>query len=62
MREESRLRVFDNRVLSRIFGPKRDEVTGVIGEYYIIRSLMIYAAHPLLFGGQNMEKLNWRGM
>jgi hypothetical protein len=23
-----RLRVFDNRVLRRIFGPKRDEVTG----------------------------------
>jgi len=26
--EERRLRVFENRVLSRIFGPKRDEVTG----------------------------------
>ena len=28
MREESRLRVSENRVLSAIFGPKRDEVTG----------------------------------
>jgi hypothetical protein len=28
MREERRLRVYDNRVLRRIFGPKRDEVTG----------------------------------
>jgi hypothetical protein len=27
LREEHRLRVFENRVL-RIFGPKRDEVTG----------------------------------
>jgi len=26
MREEHRLRVFENRVLRRIFGPKRDEV------------------------------------
>jgi hypothetical protein len=26
--EELRLRVFENRVLRRIFGPKRDEVTG----------------------------------
>jgi hypothetical protein len=26
--EESRLRVFENRVLRRIFGPKRDEVIG----------------------------------
>jgi len=28
LREERRLRVFQNRVLRRIFGPKRDEVTG----------------------------------
>jgi hypothetical protein len=28
LREEHRLRVFDNRVLRRIFDPKRDEVTG----------------------------------
>ena len=27
-REELRLRVFENKVLRRIFGPKRDEVTG----------------------------------
>jgi len=28
LREERRLRVFENRVLRSIFGPKRDEVTG----------------------------------
>jgi hypothetical protein len=28
LREEFRLRVFENRVLRRIFGHKRDEVTG----------------------------------
>jgi hypothetical protein len=28
MREERRLKVFENRVLRRIFRPKRDEVTG----------------------------------
>jgi dolichol kinase len=27
LRKERRLRVFENRVLRRIFGPKRDEVT-----------------------------------
>ena len=27
-REESRLRVCENRVLRRVFGPKRDEVAG----------------------------------
>jgi len=28
LREERRLRVFENRVLRRVFGSKRDEVTG----------------------------------
>jgi hypothetical protein len=28
LREERRLRVFESRVLRRVFGPKRDEVTG----------------------------------
>jgi len=28
MKEERRLRVFEDRVLRRIFGPKRKEVTG----------------------------------
>jgi hypothetical protein len=28
LREEHRLRVFENRVLRRIFGPKREEVAG----------------------------------
>jgi hypothetical protein len=28
LREEHRLRVFENRVFRRIFGPKRDEETG----------------------------------
>ena len=28
LREESRLKLFENRVLRRVFGPKRDDVTG----------------------------------
>jgi hypothetical protein len=28
LREERRLRVFENRVLREVFGPKRDEVMG----------------------------------
>jgi hypothetical protein len=28
LRKEQRLRVFENRVLRRIFGPKREEVVG----------------------------------
>ena len=29
LREERRLQVFENRVLRRVFGPKRDKVTGM---------------------------------
>ena len=28
LREQRRLRVFENKVLKSVFGPKRDEVTG----------------------------------
>jgi len=34
LREERRLMVFENRVLRRIFGPNRDEVTGAWGKLH----------------------------
>ena len=34
LREERRLKVFENRVLRIIFGPKREEVTGVWCKLY----------------------------
>ena len=34
LREECRLRVFENRVLRGIFGPKRNEVTGEWGKLH----------------------------
>jgi len=34
LREEHRLRVFENGVLRRVFGPKRDEVTGECREVH----------------------------
>jgi hypothetical protein len=50
LREERRLRVFENRVLRRIFGPRRHEVTGEWRKNYIMRSLMICTPHQILFG------------
>ena len=49
LREQSRLRVFENRVLRRVFGPKRGEVTGN-GENYIMRNLVICTPYPVLCG------------
>jgi len=49
LREERRLRVFENRVLRRVFGPKKDEVTGN-GENYTMRSLGISTPYPILCG------------
>jgi hypothetical protein len=40
LEKEHRLRVFENMVLRKIFGPKRDEVTGV-GASCIITSFII---------------------
>jgi len=33
VREESRLKAYENKVLRRIYGPKRDEVMGSGGDY-----------------------------
>ena len=48
MRKEYRLRVFENRVLRRMFGPNRYEVTGEWRKL-IMRSLMICTPHQILF-------------
>ena len=43
-----RLKVCENRVLRRIFWPKRDEVQGR-GENYIMRHLTVRSPHQILF-------------
>jgi hypothetical protein len=43
LREECRLRGFENRLLRRIFGPKRDDVTG---EWRRQHNKGLYALYP----------------
>jgi hypothetical protein len=42
-REERKMRIFETRVLKRIFGPKRDEVTG---EWRRLHNRELYACIP----------------
>jgi hypothetical protein len=53
--------VFENRVLRRIFGPKRDGEQGS-GENYIMRNLMICTPHQILIGRSNQEERDGQGM
>jgi hypothetical protein len=49
IRKKHSLKEAENRVLRRIFGSKRDEVTGS-GENYIMKSLTNCTPHQKLFG------------
>jgi hypothetical protein len=58
--EKSRLRVFESRVLRRIFGPKRDEVRG---EWKRLHDKELYALYsaPDIFRVMKSRRLRWAG-
>jgi hypothetical protein len=56
LREERRLRVFENRVLRRIFGNKRDEVTEVWGKHHNEE------LHDLYSSPNIVRVIKWRRM
>jgi hypothetical protein len=60
LREECRLRVFENKVLRRIFGPKRDEVTG---EWRRLHNKELYGLYssPNIIGVIKSRRLRWAG-
>jgi hypothetical protein len=59
-REEHRLRVFENRVLRKIFGPKGDEVTG---EWRKLHSeeLHILCTSPNIIRQVKSRRMRWAG-
>src|SRR5215813_4255879 len=48
LREERRLRVFENRVLRRVFGPKRDEETGEWRKLHNKNLSDLYSLHNII--------------
>jgi hypothetical protein len=60
LREECRLRVFENRVLRRIFGPKRDEVTGQWRRLHNKELYGLYSS-PSIIRVTKSRRLRWAG-
>jgi len=60
LREECRLRGFENTVLRRIFGPKRDEVTGECRKLHNEELNDLYSSLTVIWGDQR-EKMRWVG-
>jgi len=56
---ERRLRVFENRVL-RIFGLKRDKVTGVWGKLHYEEFNNLYSLHNVV-QVMKLRKMRWAG-
>jgi hypothetical protein len=50
--EEHRVRVFENRVLRRIFEPKRDEVTGDWRKLHNEKLHNLYSSHECNYNDQ----------
>jgi hypothetical protein len=60
LREEHRLRVFENRVLKRIFGPKRDEVTGECRKLHNEELHDLYSS-PSIIRIIKSRRMRWAG-
>jgi len=56
LREERKLRVFENMVLRRIFGPRRDEVTGEWGRMHNEELNDLYFSPITCRAGDKIEK------
>jgi hypothetical protein len=61
LREEHRLRVFENRVLRRIFGPKKDEVVGEWRKNCITVMIHDLYSLPSIIRITKLRRMRWAG-
>jgi hypothetical protein len=61
LREEHRLRVFENRVFRRIYGPKMDEVTGGWRKLHHEKLHGLYSS-PSIVRVIKARRMRWAGM
>ena len=70
LRKERRLRVFENRVLRRVFGPKRDEVIGEwrklhneLNDLYSLPNIVrVVKSRGMRWVGHVARMVQWRGV
>jgi len=60
LREERRLGLFENKVLRRIFGPKREEVTGERRKLYNEELINLYSS-PNIFRVIKSKRMRYEG-
>ena len=60
LREERRLKLFENRVFRRIFGPKRDEVTGEWRKQHNKKLNDLYST-PRIIRVIKSRRIRWAG-
>ena len=60
MREERKLRVFENMVLRRIFGPRREEVTGEWRRLHNVELNDLYCSHNIVRVIKS-RRMRWTG-
>ena len=60
MREEHRLRLFENKVFRKIFGAKKDEITGELRKLHNVELHSLYSS-PHIIRNLKSKLLRWAG-
>jgi hypothetical protein len=59
LKEEHRMGVFENRMLRKIFEPKRDEVTGGWGKLHNEKLHNLYSSPTVIIMMKKLRRMRW---